>query len=213
MRRTLFRAAAVTFAGLFLASFALAAEKPKDAKPPTLSESFEGLQFRCIGPYRGGRAVAVTGVRQDNLTYYFGGTGGGVWKTSDAGANWEPVSDKDFKTGSVGAIEVSESDPNVIYVGMGESPIRGNLSHGDGVWKSTDGGQSWKNIGLRRRGRSRACAFIRPTRTSSTSPRSGTPGGRTRSAASTAPRTAARPGRRCSSSTRRREPRISRWIP
>ena len=148
MRRTLRRAAAVTFAALFLPALALAAEKPKDAKPPTLSESFEGLQFRCIGPYRGGRAVAVTGVRHDNLTYYFGGTGGGVWKTADAGATWEPVSDKDFKTGSVGAIDVSESDPNVIYVGMGESPIRGNLSHGDGVWKSTDAGQSWKNMGL-----------------------------------------------------------------
>jgi photosystem II stability/assembly factor-like uncharacterized protein len=140
-----------TFAALAafaLSASALAVEKPKDAKPPTFSERFEGLQFRCIGPYRGGRATAVAGVRHDPLTFYFGATGGGVWKTSDAGATWEPVSDKEFKTGSVGAIAVSESDPNVIYVGMGESPIRGNLSHGDGVWKSVDAGRSWKNVGL-----------------------------------------------------------------
>ena len=138
-------------ASLSLPALAPAAEKPKDVapeKPVTLSDRFAGLQFRCIGPYRGGRAIAVTGVRHDPLTYYFGGTGGGVWKTTDAGATWEPVSDKDFKTGSVGSIDVSESDPNVVYVGMGESPIRGNLSHGDGVWKSTDAGRSWKHMGL-----------------------------------------------------------------
>ena len=140
--------ALTALAAFALSVFALSAEKPKDAKPPTLSERFEGLQLRCIGPYRGGRATAVTGVRRDPLTFYFGSTGGGVWKTSDAGATWEPLSDKDFKTGSVGAIGVSESDPNVIYVGMGESPIRGNLSHGDGVWKSVDAGRSWKNVGL-----------------------------------------------------------------
>ena len=79
------------------------------------------MEFRCIGPYRGGRSIAVAGVRHDPLTFYFGGTGGGVWKTTDGGSNWENVSDKDFKTGSVGAIAVSESDPNVVYVGMGEA--------------------------------------------------------------------------------------------
>ncbi len=109
---------------------------------------FGGLEFRCIGPYRGGRSIAVAGVRHRPLVFYFGGAGGGVWKTSDGGSNWESVSDKTFKTGSVGAIAVSESDPNVVYVGMGESHIRGNLSHGDGVYKSTDGGRSWKNVGL-----------------------------------------------------------------
>ncbi|HYV40910.1 MAG TPA: glycosyl hydrolase, partial [Thermoanaerobaculia bacterium] len=107
------------------------------------------MEFRCIGPYRGGRSIAVTGVRHDPLTFYFGGTGGGVWKTTDGGSNWESVSDKDFKTGSVGAIAVSESDPNVVFVGMGEAAIRGNVSHGDGVWKSTDGGLTWKNVGLK----------------------------------------------------------------
>jgi photosystem II stability/assembly factor-like uncharacterized protein len=107
------------------------------------------LEFRTIGPFRGGRSTAVTGVRHQPNTFYFGGTGGGVWKTTDGGSNWEAVSDKDFKTGSVGAIAVSESDPNVVYVGMGEAPIRGNVSHGDGVYKSTDGGRTWKNVGLK----------------------------------------------------------------
>ena len=121
----------------------------EEKKPKTFSDLFEGMEFRCIGPHRGGRSTAVTGVRHDPLTFYFGGTGGGVWKTGDGGSNWEPVSDKDFKTGSVGAIAVSESDPNIVYVGMGEAPIRGNVSHGDGVWKSTDGGLTWKNMGLK----------------------------------------------------------------
>ncbi len=117
-------------------------------KPQTLSDRLRGMRFRNLGPFRGGRSAAVTGVRHQPYTFYFGGTGGGVWKTTDGGSNWEVVSDKDFKTGSVGAVAVSESDPNVVYVGMGESPIRGNLSHGDGVYKSTDGGRSWKNMGL-----------------------------------------------------------------
>jgi len=117
-------------------------------KPSTLEEQLSGMKFRNIGPFRGGRSAAVTGVRHHPETFYFGGTGGGVWKTTDGGSNWQVVSDKDFKTGSVGAIAVSESDPNVVYVGMGESPIRGNVSHGDGVYKSTDGGRSWKNVGL-----------------------------------------------------------------
>jgi photosystem II stability/assembly factor-like uncharacterized protein len=121
----------------------------KDASEKTLSERFDGLQFRLIGPFRGGRVTAVSGVRHDPYTFYFGATGGGVWKTTDGGSNWQVVSDKDFRTGSIGAIAVSESDPNVVYVGTGEEPIRGNVSHGDGVYKSTDGGRTWKNVGLR----------------------------------------------------------------
>ena len=119
---------------------ALAAEKPADKsekkddkKPASLSKAYEGMEFRNIGPFRGGRVCAVAGVRGAPLVYYFGGTGGGVWKTVDGGSNWQAVSDKDFKTGSVGALAVSESDPNVIYAGMGEAAIRGNVSHGDGV--------------------------------------------------------------------------------
>jgi photosystem II stability/assembly factor-like uncharacterized protein len=122
---------------------------PVDATTASSSEGFPGLEFRSIGPYRGGRSVAVTGVRHHPTTFYFGGTGGGVWKTTDGGSSWESISDKDFKTGSVGAIAVSESDPNVVYVGMGEGPIRGNVSHGDGVYKSTDAGRTWKNMGLK----------------------------------------------------------------
>ena len=108
----------------------------------------KGLQWRSIGPYRGGRCTAVAGVTSQENIFYFGATGGGVWKTYDGGNNWEPVSDNYFKTGSVGAIGISESDPNVVYVGMGESPIRGNVSHGDGVYRSTDAGKTWKHMGL-----------------------------------------------------------------
>jgi photosystem II stability/assembly factor-like uncharacterized protein len=124
------------------------AQPASKAPTPRLSDRLEGLTFRNIGPFRGGRSAAVAGVRHQPYTFYFGGTGGGVWKTTDGGSNWEPVSDKDFKTGSIGAIAVSESDPNVVYVGTGESPIRGNVSHGDGVYRSTDAGRTWKNVGL-----------------------------------------------------------------
>lgn len=108
-----------------------------------------GLQYRHLGPFRGGRSVAVAGVPAQPLVYYFGATGGGVWKTTDGGVNWESVSDgQPFGTGSVGAVEVSQADPNVVYVGMGETSIRGNVSHGDGVYKSLDAGKTWKRIGL-----------------------------------------------------------------
>jgi photosystem II stability/assembly factor-like uncharacterized protein len=106
------------------------------------------VRWRQIGPFRGGRVIAVAGVSSLRDTYYFGGVGGGVFKTTDGGASWLPVSDGFFQTGSVGAIAIAESDPNVVYVGMGESCIRGNASHGDGVYKSTDGGRTWRNVGL-----------------------------------------------------------------
>jgi len=127
-----------------------AAKEPKKetAASASLSKAYEGMEFRSIGPYRGGRVTAVAGVRGKPLLYYQGACGGGVWKTADGGSNWQPISDKDFKTGSVGAIGIAESDPNVIYAGMGEAPIRGNVSHGDGVYKSTDAGKTWKNVGL-----------------------------------------------------------------
>jgi len=113
------------------------------------SDLLKPLQWRSIGPYRGGRVTAVAGVASQPSVFYFGATGGGVWKTSDGGINWEPISDGSvFGTGSVGAIGLSDSDPNTIYVGMGESPIRGNVSHGDGVYKSTDAGKTWNRIGL-----------------------------------------------------------------
>ena len=113
--------------------------------------AFESMQWRGIGPFRGGRSVASTGVVGDPLTYYMGTVGGGVWKTTDAGTTWRNVSDGQLRTSSVGAIAVAESDPNVVYVGMGEHAIRGVMtSHGDGVYRSTDAGRTWTHLGLDR---------------------------------------------------------------
>lgn len=126
------------------------AHKSDDKKETKITPaSFNSLNFRNIGPFRGGRSVAVAGVVQNTQTYYMGSTGGGLWKTEDAGLSWNNISDGHFKMGSVGAIGVAESDPNVIYVGMGEHAIRGVMtSHGDGVYKSTDAGQTWVHVGL-----------------------------------------------------------------
>ncbi len=112
------------------------------------TSAFTALRYREIGPYRGGRSVAVTGSAARPLEYYMGTTGGGVFKTVDGGMNWTPVTDKYFG-GTIGAIGVSESSPDVVYVGTGEYPIRGNVSPGDGVWKTTDAGKTWSFLGLR----------------------------------------------------------------
>jgi photosystem II stability/assembly factor-like uncharacterized protein len=108
---------------------------------------YDAIQWRNIGPFRGGRSSAVTGVENKANLYYFGAAGGGVWRTTDAGNSWSNISDG-FFGGSVGAIAVSESDNNVIYVGNGEKTVRGNVSSGDGMWKSVDAGKTWRNIGL-----------------------------------------------------------------
>ena len=132
----------------------LSAQKKKKTNktysPTQLSlDKFKAMKFRNIGPFRGGRSVAVAGVPGDPLTYFFGSTGGGVWKTTDAGNNWKNISDGFFKSGSVGAIAVAQSDANVIYIGMGEHAVRGVMtSHGDGLYKSTDGGETWQHTGL-----------------------------------------------------------------
>ena len=126
---------------LILIGFQVMAQELYDASNP--------MKYRNIGPFRGGRSVAVSGVLGDPLTYYMGKTGGGVWKTSDAGQRWENISDGFFTTGSVGAIAVSESHPRIVFVGMGEHAPRGVMtSYGDGVYKSTDAGKTWRKMGL-----------------------------------------------------------------
>ena len=137
------------------------AQRPKSGPKPTAAPAaatvpavdynawFKPLKWRSIGPFRGGRSNTASGVIGDMTTYYMGTTGGGLWKTTDMGLTWSNISDGYFSTGSVGAVAVSESDPNIVYVGMGEHAIRGVMTHhGDGVFKSTDAGKTWKRIGL-----------------------------------------------------------------
>ncbi|UCF19215.1 MAG: glycosyl hydrolase, partial [Gemmatimonadota bacterium] len=119
---------------------------------------YSALEWRQIGPYRGGRVTAVTGVIGQPFVYYMGATGGGVWKTVDGGMTWEPVSDEYLGAGSIGAIAVAPSDPNVVYVGTGEACIRGNTSPGDGIYRSTDAGKTWSHVGLRDAGQIGAMA-------------------------------------------------------
>ena len=115
---------------------------------PKARDLLESMRFRCIGPTRGGRVVAVAGHPTKPGVFYFGAVAGGVWKTEDAGTTWLNVSDGQLNTGSVGAIAVSDSDPNVVYAGMGESCIRLDVSYGDGVYRSGDGGETWTHLGL-----------------------------------------------------------------
>ncbi|MEO5906628.1 MAG: glycosyl hydrolase [Saprospiraceae bacterium] len=139
----------------FIISFSLCttigAQKNKNTSSvytPIDTSLFGQLQWRSIGPFRGGRSASVTGVKDKPSLYYFGSTGGGVWRTRDGGQTWGNISDG-FFGGSIGAIEVAPSDPNVIYVGGGEATVRGNVSYGYGMWRSTDAGESWENIGLK----------------------------------------------------------------
>ncbi len=131
---------AVAFGMLFAGGGAWAEQFKQDL--------FKGMKWRLVGPFRGGRVIAVAGVPSEPNTYYFGGVAGGVWKTTDGGINWTPLFDQQ-PVSSIGSIAVADSDPRIIYVGTGEACIRGNISYGDGVYKSTDGGKTWKNVGLR----------------------------------------------------------------
>ena len=118
-----------------------------EIKPQIDTTYFNGIKYRGIGPYRGGRSCAVTGVPSNANLYYFGATGGGVWKSENSGTTWKNISDR-FFGGSIGAIAVSIWDQNIIYVGTGEKTVRGNVSSGNGIWKSDDAGKTWKHIGL-----------------------------------------------------------------
>ncbi|HML18139.1 MAG TPA: hypothetical protein VK419_14015, partial [Bryobacteraceae bacterium] len=109
---------------------------------------FAGLEWRSIGPDRGGRSITSAGSSSRPNEYYFGAVGGGLWKTTDGGTSWRPVTDGQIKSSSVGAVAVAESNPDVVYIGMGETELRGNIMQGDGVYKSTDAGKTWKHMGL-----------------------------------------------------------------
>ena len=131
-----------------VASAEKAADAEKNGAANPEEKVFKGMKYRLIGPFRGGRSLTAAGIPGDPTTYYFGATGGGVWKSTDGAMTWSPVFDKEG-TSSIGSIAVANSNPNVVYVGTGEACIRGNISHGDGVYKTLDGGKTWKNVGLK----------------------------------------------------------------
>ena len=116
------------------------------------SKVFNDLNYRCVGPTRGGRSTAVAGIASAPNTFFMGTTGGGVWRTDDAGLNWKNITDGQISVGSIGSIRVAPSDPNVIYVGTGSADPRGNVSIGKGVYRSTDGGKNWSFLGIEKGG-------------------------------------------------------------
>ncbi len=137
---------AILIFSVWFAASIVATVSAKETVDPSLMSAIE---WRMVGPYRGGRVTTVAGVPSNAQLYYMGSTGGGVWKTENAGLTWQNISDDYFNVGTIGAIAVAESDPNVIYVGTGEKSIRGvTTSHGDGVYKSTDAGKTWTHVGL-----------------------------------------------------------------
>jgi len=123
-------------------------QKTSSTDSETEDPQFKGMKYRLVGPFRGGRSLTASGVAGDPNTYYFGSTGGGVWKSTDGAMTWAPIFDKEAVS-AIGSLAVAPSDPNVLYVGTGEACIRGNISHGDGIYKTVDGGKTWKNVGLR----------------------------------------------------------------
>ncbi|HEX6051128.1 MAG TPA: glycosyl hydrolase, partial [Gemmatimonadaceae bacterium] len=130
----------------FVAGTALAT--PADSQAPYDTSAFAALRWREVGPYRGGRSVAVAGSVQRPHEYWMGTTGGGVFKTTDGGINWQPMTDKHFG-GTIGAITVDPRNPDIVWVGGGETCIRGNTSHGEGVWVTRDAGKTWTSVGLK----------------------------------------------------------------
>ena len=134
-------------ATIFIAIDSFAQKKTPVVAVNTDSILLNKVKFRSIGPFRGGRSAAVAGDLKYKNIFYFGGTGGGVWKTIDAGSNWKNISDKYFG-GSIGAVAVAPSDNTILYAGEGEPTLRGNVSEGFGMWRTDDGGRNWKKIGL-----------------------------------------------------------------
>lgn len=149
--KTHFSWASMILLAAFLFSNPFQAQRNKKVDPVTVAypeDLYASMDYRLVGPFRGGRSAAVTGVPGEPNLFYFGATGGGVWKTLDGGRSWSNISDGYFG-GSIGAVEVAQSDPNVIYVGGGEKTLRGNVSSGYGVWKTEDAGKTWVSAGLK----------------------------------------------------------------
>jgi photosystem II stability/assembly factor-like uncharacterized protein len=134
--------------GSMIAANAQSKKKPTGVVADTDSIYYSKTKYRLIGPWRGGRSAAVTGSYKNKNTFYFGATGGGVWKTTDGGSNWKNISDKYFG-GSMGAVAIAPSDESILYVGEGENTLRGNVAEGFGMWRSDDGGRNWRNVGLK----------------------------------------------------------------
>ena len=153
MKKALYLSLLLLFVSVFGYSQRKKSSKSSKTQVQTVdSELFSGLEYRSVGPTRGGRATAIAGVNQKPFDFYMGGTGGGVWKTTDAGTNWTNIADGQIAAGSIGAITVAPSDPYTVYVGTGSSGLRGNVSAGIGMFKSTDEGESWQAIGLTKAG-------------------------------------------------------------
>ena len=143
------RVAAIGIVALLIVTYLAPISAQQRPQSSTVDPSlFSGMRYRMVGPFRGGRVTAVTGIADEPHTFFQGATGGGVWKTDDAGHHWMPIADDFLTAGAVGAIDVADTDANVIYVGTGSACIRGNVSVGRGLWKSQDGGDSWEFIGL-----------------------------------------------------------------
>lgn len=141
------RTTTIVFLVSIICCFKIHAQQSTGLKP--LDTLLKGLTWRNIGPNRGGRSLGIAGSAKRKLEYYFGAVGGGLWKTIDGGFSWKPVTDGQIKSSSIGAVAVSESNPDIVYIGTGETEFRGNIMQGDGIYKSTDGGKTWKNIGLK----------------------------------------------------------------
>src|SRR5688572_5513274 len=152
----------LTLAAIALAATALSLEPRAESREPKVQSQkpeagslkpearfWQDLRWRNVGPTRGGRVTAITGVRSQPCTFYMGGTGGGVFKTENCGDTWVPVTDGQIATGSIGSIDVSESNPSVVYMGTGSAAIRSNVIIGRGAYKSTDAGRTWQAIGLK----------------------------------------------------------------